>query len=199
MLIEAVKMEEKAPIEKYDFDIIYDKLIKDEGGYTNDPKDSGGETYKGISRKNYPNNPIWVIIDAHRNEYNFMPFLETSEELAKQVKEFYYNLYKKNKIHELHDFNLKEKLFSTIVNTGKVRGSVILQKSFNLLKRSQILAEDGVIGKNTIKHINSLSKKGKEDLLMFYKAELYCFYKQLTINRPKDKRFLKGWTRRAFS
>ena len=190
MLINAVTLNQ-TPIEHHDFDIIYNKLIKDEGGYSNDVNDSGKETYKGISRKYHPNNPIWVIIDAHKNEYNFMPFLETSEELAKQVKEFYYDLYKKNKIHELHDFRLKEKLFSTIVNTGEVRGSVILQQSFNLFKRSKILEEDGIIGTNSIKHINSLSKKGKEDLLMFYKAEIYCFYKQLTINRPKDKRFLK--------
>ena len=183
----------------YDFDIIYEKLIKFEGGYSNDPKDSGGETYKGITRKNYPNNPIWDAIDAHKNEYNFMPWLETSEALEKEVYNFYFKMYKENNIDKLHDFNLKEKLFSSIVNMGKVKASVILQQSFNILKNSKILDEDGIIGTDSIKKINSLKGKAKEDLMMFYKAELYVFYRTLSINRPKDKRFLKGWARRAFS
>ena len=36
----------------------YDKAFKEvaaiEGGYVNDPQDTGGETYKGISRVNHP-------------------------------------------------------------------------------------------------------------------------------------------------
>jgi len=183
----------------YDFDKIYNKLIRDEGGYSNDPKDSGGETYKGISRKHNPYNPIWNIIDAHKNEYNFVPFLETSEELAKEVKFFYYNLYRKNKVQSFIDYNLKEKLFSCIVNMGSLKASVILQQSFNILKNSKLLDEDGIIGPKTIKEINALKGRAKDDLMMFYKAELYVFYKTLATNRPKDKKFLKGWTRRAFS
>jgi len=198
MLIEAVKIGQ-TPIEQYDFDEIYNKLIKDEGGYTNDPKDSGGETYKGITKKNYPDNPIWVIIDAHKNEYNFLPFLETSPALETEVKKFYYNLYKKNRIPELHDFVLKEKLFSSVVNMGRIKASRILQESYNLLKKSNILSNDGVIGSASIKCFNDLKPQARKDLLMFYRAELYCFYKSLTIKRPKDTRFLKGWTRRAFS
>jgi len=34
-----------------------------EGGYVNDPADRGGETFRGISRKSWPNWPGWALID----------------------------------------------------------------------------------------------------------------------------------------
>lgn len=36
------------------FDQCFDKLITHEGGYVNDPKDNGGETNWGISKRSYP-------------------------------------------------------------------------------------------------------------------------------------------------
>lgn len=36
------------------FDIAFDRLIDHEGGYVNDPKDPGGETKFGISKRSYP-------------------------------------------------------------------------------------------------------------------------------------------------
>jgi len=40
------------------FDIAFEKLIGHEGGYVNDPKDRGGETNFGISKKAYPGEDI---------------------------------------------------------------------------------------------------------------------------------------------
>lgn len=37
-----------------DFDIAFDRLISHEGGYVNDPRDPGGETKFGISKRSYP-------------------------------------------------------------------------------------------------------------------------------------------------
>lgn len=37
------------------FDTIFDRLIGHEGGYVNDPRDPGGETNWGISKRSYPN------------------------------------------------------------------------------------------------------------------------------------------------
>lgn len=185
-------------VAKFDFDKIFDKLIVDEGGYSNDPEDSGGETYKGISRKFHPENPIWLIIDSHKDQWNFEQFLNTSPELSKYVHKFYYDLYKKNKVNEFKQYNLKEKLFSMIVNMGESKAILILQRSFNLLKRSNVLAQDGIIGNEVLRNINNLIDKDFDDLMMFYRAELYCYYKQIIEKRPKDIKFIKGWARRAF-
>src|SRR5574340_1348204 len=37
-----------------DFDTAFSRLIDSEGGYVNDPKDPGGETKFGISKRSYP-------------------------------------------------------------------------------------------------------------------------------------------------
>jgi lysozyme family protein len=37
------------------FDIVFDRLMGNEGGYVNDPADPGGETNWGISKRSYPN------------------------------------------------------------------------------------------------------------------------------------------------
>lgn len=186
-------------VAKYDFDKIYEKLIVDEGGYSNDPNDSGKETYKGISRNYHPNNPIWVMIDAHKDKWDFEQFLKTSPALEQEVYKFYYNMYKRNKVHKFKEFELKEKLFSMIVNMGELKAIVILQKSYNLLKKGNYLAEDGLIGNETIRHLNSFKEKDFKDLIMFYRAELYCHYKNIVQKYPKNLRYIKGWARRAFS
>lgn len=40
------------------FDAAFDRLIGHEGGYVNDPRDPGGETKYGISRRSYPGENI---------------------------------------------------------------------------------------------------------------------------------------------
>ncbi len=42
-----------------DFKKAFQILEKWEGGYSNHISDTGGETYKGITRKNYPKMSFW--------------------------------------------------------------------------------------------------------------------------------------------
>ena len=52
------------------FDIAFDRLIGAEGGYVNDPKDPGGETKFGISKRSYPNVDIAnLTVGDARNIY----------------------------------------------------------------------------------------------------------------------------------
>lgn len=43
------------------FDLAFDRLIGNEGGYTNDPTDPGGETQFGISKRSYPDVDIKAL------------------------------------------------------------------------------------------------------------------------------------------
>ncbi len=65
------------------FETMFDRLMGNEGGYVNDPKDPGGETNWGISKRSYPNLDIknltrlqardiyykdfWLAIDGENN------------------------------------------------------------------------------------------------------------------------------------
>jgi lysozyme family protein len=47
-----------------DFNIAYKISFKNEGGWVNDPNDTGGETYRGISRVYNPTWKGWAYIDS---------------------------------------------------------------------------------------------------------------------------------------
>ena len=58
----------------------YEITCKHEGGYSFDPDDAGGETYKGISRRFNPQWSGWKIID-----YSDKENLDNIEDLQTQV------------------------------------------------------------------------------------------------------------------
>lgn len=46
---------------KLSFDVCFDRLIGHEGGYVNNPRDPGGETKWGISKRSYPTVDIYNL------------------------------------------------------------------------------------------------------------------------------------------
>ena len=50
------------------FEDAYKKLLIKEGGYVHDSDDSGGETYRGISRRYNPTWEGWDIIDTYKRK-----------------------------------------------------------------------------------------------------------------------------------
>lgn len=108
------------------FDIAYKKLVKHEGGYVNDPKDNGGETYKGISRKFHPDSTLWVYIDEYKRKNIPLKNLENDDSVQKIVKAIY-----KNDYWDVFDFDdmeyqsIAEEIFDDAVNRG-VKSACIL-------------------------------------------------------------------------
>lgn len=64
-----------------------------EGGWVNDKSDSGGETYKGISRVNQKSWSGWKIIDGYKKKSNFPKNLESDKTLQELVKKCYRDNY----------------------------------------------------------------------------------------------------------
>ena len=56
-----------------DFNESLKYILKNEGLYSNDTLDAGGETYKGISRKNNAEWEGWTIIEAAKKKPNSQP------------------------------------------------------------------------------------------------------------------------------
>lgn len=50
------------------FQLALKRVLEHEGLYSHDPRDPGGETYKGISRRAHPNWPGWKIIDQLKSD-----------------------------------------------------------------------------------------------------------------------------------
>jgi len=57
-----------------DFDAAFERLLGHEGGYSNDPKDPGGETNWGISKRSYPGVDIKNLTQAGAKEIYMRDF-----------------------------------------------------------------------------------------------------------------------------
>lgn len=112
------------------FNDAYDKLLINEGGYVDDPDDAGGETYKGISRKNNPTWGGWKIIDnlKRTNPNGFKKALDKNKTLQTKVRDLYKLKYWN--IFELDDIpsqDIAEQMFDAAVNCGVQRAIIFAQ------------------------------------------------------------------------
>lgn len=183
----------------------YEITMGHEGGYSNDPVDAGGETYKGITKRFEPDWEGWVIIDSLRNNPNFPKCLDENEELQEKVMEVYKRKYWDIFWGDKFDNqDIANEMFDTGVNMGTTRAIKYLQKSLNLLNRDQKnysdISEDGVIGNNTLNTLNNFLNKFKKDvkyllkLMNLFQGMHYINYMSKS---PKQERFARGWLSRV--
>ena len=154
------------------FETIISQVIEHEGGYVNDPNDRGGETNFGIAKR-------------------WFPELDIKNLTKHQAIDIYYHSYwKPSKAEQLPE-DLKATYFDMCVNMGQSQAVKVLQKAINSKKRTKI-AEDGLIGPNTIEHSQVVSKQR----LQAYRC---LFYAKLVHQKPTQERFYYGWFKRATS
>lgn len=113
----------------------YKKVLNNEGIYSNDPDDAGGETYKGISRKANPNWNGWISIDAIKKAHptTFKGILKKTPELEKKVQDLYKDKYWD--CFELDDVPnqlVAEQMFDTAVNQGQTAAIKFAQRVLDL-------------------------------------------------------------------
>lgn len=143
------------------------------GGYTNDPLDSGGETKWGISKR------------AH-------PHLTIKDLTYKQAVDIYNEQYYDERYDYIRSDKLAYKLFDMGILSGSKRAITNLQSAIN--EHGIHVHVDGLFGPMTLTAINNIM----EDILYDEYIESYHkFFKRISSGiRIKNRRFLKGWTRR---
>lgn len=107
-------------------------IIEAEGGYVNDPKDPGGETKYGISKRSYPD-------------------LDIKSLTLDDAQKIYYRDYWIPCRCDFFCYGISLCLFDTAVTSGVSRSIKFLQEA------SGTLTVDGILGQRTIKVINSSS------------------------------------------
>ena len=153
--------------------------IRWEGGLSNNPSDSGGETYEGISRNNFPNWAGWPIIDAGNYEGN--------QDLQGAVVQFYHdNFWKYDGINSQ---DVATKIFDLGVNVGTVHAIKITQGATNI-------EVDGIYGQQTEDAINSTDSGS---LLAAIRSSAEQYHREVVQTHPQDAIFLNGWLRRDAS
>lgn len=109
-----------------DFKTALNKVLKWEAGYVNDPDDSGGETFAGVSRKNNRTWKGWDIIDKHKVGIMLPQGLSRLNDRLfkdKELMNFVDNLYKDKywdpiQLDLITSQRVAEEIFDTAVNMG---------------------------------------------------------------------------------
>lgn len=166
------------------------KTLKNEGIYSFDKDDPGGETYRGISREKNVNWPGWFIVDKAKEDGIFPININGNSSLNSLVS----NLYKKKYWDSiLGDSILKqrvsESIFDFAVNAGS-RPSIKLTQSVVKVK------SDGWFGPKTLQ---SLNKTNSRFFLTNFAISKIKRYIKICKKRPKSKKYFLGWVSRSLS
>lgn len=133
-----------------DFKIAYKKTGGWEGGYSNVASDTGGETYKGISRKWHPKWEGWKVVDKNkplkRNQIIKDSALDAMVE--KFYKKEFWDVISGDSIEDQYSANT---LYDFGVNAGH-------GKSINNIQKVLGLPVTGKISKQLIEAINNPEK-----------------------------------------
>ena len=157
---------------------IISKTLETEGGYVNDPSDSGGETYCGIARNSNPNWQGWKIVDAHK-PLKWNQKIQDSE-LEQLVIEIYDSkYYQPIKADKIDSDMIRTHLYDMGVNAGT----------------GVTIATDGVIGNITLTYTNNKAKLN--ELVNEFINQRRLYYQDLVKRKPTNQKFLKGWLNRV--
>lgn len=133
------------------FDQAFDRLMGNEGGYVNDPRDPGGETNWGISKRSYPGVDI-------RN---------LTREGAKAI--YRRDFWARGRMDE-YDGAIAFQVFDVAVNSG-------VETAVRMLQRAAGVADDGHIGPVTVAAVQA---KSVTAMLMLIIAERLDFWRKLS-------------------
>lgn len=186
-----------------DFIQAYDITMKIEGGYSNNPFDKGGETYKGISRKFHPEWSGWITVDKYHSEniHLMNDQLNNDTNLQILVKDFYKKEYWDTlSLNNVVEQKIAQELFDTAINMGIGVASVFLQRSLNVTNRNgkdyTDLKIDGKIGPKTLAILNYHPRP--KDVLKTLNVLQGEKYIAICEANPAQEIFFSGWLNRVF-
>lgn len=185
-----------------DFLISKKKTGGNEGGYSNNLKDKGKETYDGISRANWPKWPGWVLIDGAKLQPGFPQDLHNKRNwkvidtyLAKiprlaELVTYFYKVNYWNTIYGdlINSQDIANTLYDWEVNSGEGHPAKAVQALVGA-------DEDGDIGPATVRLINAYPDQN--ELLLSLRKARVTFVKNIVENDPSQAGFLASWVDRA--
>lgn len=157
---------------KDNFDQCLAAVLHHEGGFVNHPKDPGGMTNLGVTKR------VWEEWVGHEVDEKAMRAL-TPEVVGPMYKKKYWDKVKGDDLPT----GLDMAVFDLAVNSGPGRAAKMLQSVLNV-------PEDGMIGPKTLEKIANIEVL---QLIKFYNAQRLSFLQAL----PTWETFGKGWGRRV--
>jgi len=157
-------------------------ILKWEGGFVNDPADLGGATNKGVTlavwkQQGYDKTGDGAI------DGDDLKLISEDDVVERILRPHYWNRWQADRI-------LSQALANILVDwvwcSGRW-GIVIPQGILGV-------EQDGIVGERTLQRLNSYPDP--ESLFEKIKQNRRSFLNMICIDRPANKRFLKGWLNR---
>lgn len=157
------------------FEAAIGPLIAREGGYVDNPDDSGGPTKYGISQLSYPGLNIKDL---------------TLDQAADIYKKDYWDRLDLDRLPAA----VAAKVFDVAVNMGLTHGVVVLQRALRACGFP--VEEDGILGGITAR---TAAMPIQAVLLAAMRSETAGIYRMIARTNPDEEVFLDGWLRRAYT
>lgn len=168
-------------------------VLQHEGGYCDDANDPGGATNYGISlrylKQREDRGEPW---DADSDGIDAGDIRNLTREQAVEI--YRTDWWERNGYEAIENQALATKMLDCAVNLGHERATLIFQRALNTYWTA--LREDGILGPKTRAAINAAPAG---ELLAEVREQCAEFYMKLVRRRPKMRKFLTGWLRRAYS
>ena len=181
-----------------DFHIAHDNTSTNEGVYSNDKRDRGGETYYGISRRFHPSWDGWDILDQYKEDKDFPDNIQHNDFLAPFVDVFYReNFWEKISGDAIVSQDIANYLYDVAVNKG-VRSAVkYLQTGCNISNREgsdwDDILVDGLMGGNTLKALTAWTiKRGERPCVFWLFVQIMGHWKNQALTKPGQEVFING-------
>lgn len=157
---------------KENFGLAFHALLKHEGGFVNHPKDPGGMTNLGVTKR------AWEDYVGHPVDEAQMRAL-TPETVETFYRERYWDVIGADSLPGGIDYCV----FDCAVNSGP-------RQAVRLLQRAARVTDDGILGANTLNAVRGMDPRL---LISRYTAARLDFLQKL----PAFVTFGKGWVRRV--
>lgn len=181
-----------------DFKTAYKITMAHEGGYANNPADTGGETWKGIARKKHPEWKGWEIVDQYKHD--IPSSLNAAPGLQPLVESFYkVQFWDYLKLDQIKDQRIANELFDTAVNMGQGVAALFIQRALNVSNRNgkdyPDLQVDGNVGSVTVNAVNNHPRP--DQLLKLLNTLQGAKYIAICEANPSQEIFLNSWLSRV--
>ncbi len=171
------------------FDAVFAKTLQAEGGFVDDPRDSGGATKYGVTER-----------VARANGYTGAMHDLSLEEAKRIARSQYWDVIRLEDVASLAPAVAHE-MFDTGYNMGVGVAAKYLQRALSALNRQGSdfpdVVVDGVIGPGTISALREfLRRRGAQGVTVLIRAlnaQQCARYLELAEARQKDEAFVFGW------
>ncbi len=196
-----------------EFDKAFDITMAHEGAYVNDPNDPGGETYRGVTRRDHPTWEGWNIIDKFSEQAtsgsHFRKLLKVNVSLDFNVRNVYKHKYwDKSSLDKISSQLIANEIFDTGVNCGRKMSVKFFQRALNLLNNMQKdypdILDDGGLGDISVATFNAYmgtankyrsrsTQLNETVLLKALNGEQYMRYHDISEGNEILEKYFYGW------